>query len=49
MKRDFLQVTDFNESEVREAIRLAIDLKKKKGQILDVLRGKTVACILHKP
>jgi ornithine carbamoyltransferase len=49
MKRDFLQVTDFSESEVRETFRLALDLKKKKGQILDVLRGKTVACIFHKP
>jgi ornithine carbamoyltransferase len=49
MKRDFLQVTDFNESEIRETLKLAIDLKKKKGQILDVLKGKTVACIFHKP
>jgi ornithine carbamoyltransferase len=49
MKRDFLQVTDFSESEVRETFRLALDLKKKKGQILDVLRGRTVACIFHKP
>ncbi|OGC90978.1 MAG: ornithine carbamoyltransferase [candidate division Zixibacteria bacterium RBG_16_53_22] len=49
MKRDFLAVTDFNESEVRETIRLAVDLKKKKGQVLDVLKGKTVACIFHKP
>jgi ornithine carbamoyltransferase len=49
MKRDFLAVTDFNETEIRETIRLAIDLKKKKGQVLDVLKGKTVACIFHKP
>jgi len=49
MKRDFLAITDFNESEVRETIKLAIDLKKKKGQVLDVLKGKTVACIFHKP
>jgi len=49
MKRDFLVVTDFNETEIRETLRLAVDLKKKKGQVLDVLRGKTVACIFHKP
>lgn len=49
MKRDFLAVTDFNESEIRETLKLAADLKKKKGQILDVLKGKTVACIFHEP
>jgi len=47
MKRDFLAITDFNESEIRETLKLAGDLKKKKGQILDVLKGKTVACIFH--
>jgi len=49
MKRDFLAVTDFNEAEIRETFRLAAELKKKKGQVLDVLKGKTVACIFHKP
>jgi len=49
MKRDFLAITDFSESEIRETLKLAGDLKKKKGQILDVLKGKTVACIFHKP
>ncbi len=49
MKRNFLQVTDFNETEVRETFKLAMELKRKKGQILDILRGKTVACIFHKP
>jgi ornithine carbamoyltransferase len=49
MKKDFLVVTDFNETEIRETLRLALELKKKKGQILDVLMGKTVACIFHKP
>ncbi len=49
MKKDFLAITDFSESEIRETFKLAADLKKKKGQILDVLRGKTVACIFHKP
>ena len=49
MKRDFLAITDFSESEIRETLKLAADLKKKKGQILDVLKGKTVACIFHKP
>jgi ornithine carbamoyltransferase len=49
MQKSFLQVTDFNENELRETLKSAIDLKKKKGQILDVLKGKTVACIFHKP
>jgi len=49
MKKSFLQVTDFNETEIRETLKLAIDLKKKKCQVLDVLKGKTVACIFHKP
>lgn len=46
-KRDFLAITDFSESEIRETIKLAIDLKKKR-QRLDVLAGKTVGCIFHK-
>jgi ornithine carbamoyltransferase len=49
MKRNFLVVTDFSEAEIRETLRLAAELKRKKGQILDVLKGKTVACIFHKP
>ncbi len=49
MKKDFLAITDFNESEIRETFKLAADLKRKKGQTLDVLKGKTVACIFHKP
>ncbi len=48
MSRDFLAITDFSESEIRETFKLAADLKKKKGQVLEVLRGKTVACIFHK-
>jgi ornithine carbamoyltransferase len=46
-KRDFLAITDFSESEIRETIKMAIDLKKKR-QRLDVLAGKTVGCIFHK-
>ena len=46
-KRDFVAITDFSESEIRESIKLAIDMKKK-GQMLDVLKGKTVGCIFHK-
>lgn len=49
MKRDFLAITDFSESEIRETLKLAAELKKKRGQTLDVLKGKTVACIFHKP
>lgn len=48
MKKDFLAITDFSESEIRETLKSAIELKKKRGQILDVLKGKTVACIFHK-
>jgi ornithine carbamoyltransferase len=47
-KRDFIAITDFTESEIRETIKLAADLKKKRQQ-LDVLAGKTVGCIFHKP
>lgn len=46
-KKDFVAITDFTESEIREAIKMAIDVKKK-GQMLDVLKGKTVGCIFHK-
>ncbi len=46
-KRDFVAITEFTESEIRESIKLAIDVKKK-GQMLDVLKGKTVGCIFHK-
>jgi ornithine carbamoyltransferase len=48
MKRDFVAVTDFSEAEIRETLKLAIDIKKKTHH-LDVLAGKTVACIFHKP
>ena len=48
MTKDFLAITDFSESEIRETFKLAADLKKRKGQPLDVLKGKTVACIFHK-
>ncbi|MCP4580467.1 MAG: ornithine carbamoyltransferase [candidate division Zixibacteria bacterium] len=46
-KRDFVAITDFSESEIRETIKLAIDMKRKP-QRLDVLAGKTVGCIFHK-
>jgi ornithine carbamoyltransferase len=45
--KDFLAITDFSESEIRETFRLAADLKRKKGQTLDVLNGRTVACIFR--
>jgi ornithine carbamoyltransferase len=48
MKKDFLAITDFSESEIRETFKLAADLKERKGQTLDILKGKTVACIFHK-
>jgi len=46
-KRDFVAITDFSEAEIRETIKMAIDMKKKR-QKLDVLAGKTVGCIFHK-
>ena len=32
MKRDFLAVTDFNETEIRETLKLTAEIKKKKGR-----------------
>ncbi|MCD6162008.1 MAG: ornithine carbamoyltransferase [candidate division Zixibacteria bacterium] len=46
-KRDFVAISDFSESEIRETLKLAIDMKKKR-QKLDVLSGKTIGCIFHK-
>ncbi len=49
MRKHFLAITDFSEAEIRETLKLALELKKKRGQVLEVLKGKTVACIFHKP
>lgn len=49
MKRDFLSITDFNETEINEILESAKALKRNKGHALDALKGKTVACIFHKP
>jgi ornithine carbamoyltransferase len=48
MKRDFVAVTDFSETEIKETLKLAIEIKKKPN-ILNILDGKSVACIFHKP
>jgi len=49
LRKHFLAITDFSEAEIRETLKLALELKKKRGQVLEVLKGKTVACIFHKP
>jgi ornithine carbamoyltransferase len=48
MPKDFLAITDFNKDEIVELFRLAKDLKEEKIQP-QPLKGKTVACIFHKP
>ncbi|MGB2698723.1 MAG: ornithine carbamoyltransferase [Candidatus Zixiibacteriota bacterium] len=48
MPKDFLAITDFNKDEITELFHLAKDLKKKKIEP-QPLKGKTVACIFHKP
>jgi ornithine carbamoyltransferase len=51
MKRDFLTVTDFTESEIRETLESAVDVKKKtrEGRSPNVLNGGVGALIFHKP
>lgn len=48
MPKDFLAITDFNKDEIAEVFQLAKDLKGKKINH-QPLKGKTVACIFHKP
>ncbi len=48
MPKDFLAITDFNKQEITETFNLARDLKEKKIDP-QPLKGKTVACIFHKP
>lgn len=48
--RHFLKLLDFTPKEIEVLIDLAADLKakKKKGQLVDVLRGKNIAVIFEK-
>jgi len=48
MPKDFLAITDFDKQEITETLSLARDLKEKKIEP-EPLKGKTVACIFHKP
>lgn len=50
-KRDFLTVTDFSSQEIQDSLILAQDLKAehKKGALRQVLKGKVLALIFHKP
>lgn len=48
MPKDFLAITDFSKDEITEVFQLAKDLKEKKINP-QPLKGKTVACIFHKP
>jgi ornithine carbamoyltransferase len=51
MKRDFLDITDFNRQEIDTLFDLAVDLKKKtkKGKKHHLLSGQTLAMIFQKP
>lgn len=51
MKRDFLTVTDFTSEEIRENLRLAIEVKAKtkQGKCPNILKGGVAALIFHKP
>ena len=48
--RDFLKLLDFTQEEVLFLLDLAAELKdkKKKGILVDMLRGKNVALIFEK-
>jgi len=48
--RDFLKLLDFSAEEIQYLVDLAADLKdkKKKGVLVDTLRGKNVALIFEK-
>ena len=48
--RDFLKLLDFTPEEIMYLVDLAADLKarKKRGELVDVLKGKNVALIFEK-
>ena len=48
-KRDFLSITDINEAELWQILKLAKKMKSFKGQTFKgVLSGKTLAMIFEK-
>ncbi len=49
MTKDFLQITDFTADEIKETFEIAEKLKKGDPSYSNILQGKTVACIFHKP
>ncbi|HKZ22647.1 MAG TPA: ornithine carbamoyltransferase [candidate division Zixibacteria bacterium] len=48
MKRDFLSNLDFSAAEIKQILKLSVDLKKKKIKP-QTLKGKSVGLIFHKP
>jgi len=49
MIKDFIKITDFTAEEIFETFKIAADLKKGSEKYSNLLSGKTVACIFHKP
>ena len=49
MKRDLISLTDLSPDEILQLLDVALDLKSKKGQLRDVLKGKSVGLIFQKP
>jgi len=48
-KRDLLSLEHYTPEEIRRILKLAADLKKQKGQRLDVLRAKSIGLLFQKP
>lgn len=48
-KRDIVEVTDLNETEVRELFALAFRIKKNQNAYAGALKGKILAMIFQKP
>ncbi len=49
MKRDLISLQDFTNDEIKELLNLTAELKAKKSEILDVLKGRSVGLIFQKP
>lgn len=49
MKRDLTTLDDLTSQEIATLLDLAAELKKKKGQVLGYLQGRTIGLIFQKP
>jgi len=49
MKRDLISLQDLSGDEVKQLLNLTSELKAKKLQSRDVLKGKSVGLIFQKP